>query len=230
MKLRPSDRVILVLLALALASFALYSWGKSGRPAEPSQVTAQVAAPDTIQPPAADTIPVPVRPGKAEREQAKAGKGGGLLTTSRYPGPPKWMTEGTKTEKLEKGETIDLNTADTLLLQKVPGIGPAFARRIFRYRERLGGYYVREQLQEVYGMDRERYEQIVPYLTIRTLPRRIFLSQDSVSRHPYLSFRQMDVLKRLLLKGDSITWQALMASKAFLRDDSLRLAPYLPIK
>ena len=227
MKLQKSDRVLLMLLAFALACFALYSWGTSGPSAKEATAPLALVSSDTVKVAKADTIPLPEKPLSPGTDEKKTK--GGILTTERYPGPPEWMKDGAKADKLSAGETIDLNKADTLMLQRVPGIGPAFARRIYKYRERLGGYFVREQLQEVYGMDRERYDQIKPFFEVKTPPRRIYLSPDSIGRHPYLSFRQMDVLKRHLLKGDTLTWPLLMKSKAFLRDDSLRLAPYLAL-
>ena len=47
-------------------------------------------------------------------------------------------------------EPVELNTADTLALTALPGIGPAFARGITKYRERLGGFTSLDQLNEVY--------------------------------------------------------------------------------
>ena len=53
--------------------------------------------------------------------------------------------------------SININEADSLDLLKLTGIGPAYAKRIKEYRERLGGFYRKEQLLEVYGMDEDRY-------------------------------------------------------------------------
>jgi DNA uptake protein ComE-like DNA-binding protein len=47
-------------------------------------------------------------------------------------------------------ERVEVNTADTAELVAVPGIGPAFARGIVKYRERLGGFHSLDQLSEVY--------------------------------------------------------------------------------
>ena len=87
-----------------------------------------------------------------------------------------------------------------------------------------------EQLQEVYGMDRERYEQIAPFFRIETAPSPLAISRDSIPRHPYLQWRHTKVLKELLRSGQEPTWEALMESGQFSTDDSLRLAPYLPLK
>jgi len=41
--------------------------------------------------------------------------------------------------KIEVGQTIDLNRADTTMLKRIPGVGSYFARAAIRYRDRLGG-------------------------------------------------------------------------------------------
>jgi len=55
---------------------------------------------------------------------------------------------------------VDLNQADSAGLDQIKGIGPAFANRILKYRERLGGFYKKEQLLEVYGLDSVKYNEI----------------------------------------------------------------------
>lgn len=49
----------------------------------------------------------------------------------------------------EKYVVVEINGADTLQLDGINGIGAAFARRIVKYRDKLGGFYKKEQLQEV---------------------------------------------------------------------------------
>jgi competence protein ComEA len=56
-------------------------------------------------------------------------------------------------KKIKKvAEMLDINQADSALLEKLPGIGPILAKRIIKYRSILGGYYSTQQLQEVYGL------------------------------------------------------------------------------
>ena len=45
---------------------------------------------------------------------------------------------------------VEINTADTNQLIELPGIGPAFARGIVKYRDRLGGFRSLDQLNEVW--------------------------------------------------------------------------------
>jgi len=63
---------------------------------------------------------------------------------------------------------VELNRADTLELTALKGIGPAFARRIVKYRERLGGFRSMDQLYEVYGMDSARIAGFAAQVTLDT--------------------------------------------------------------
>lgn len=95
---------------------------------------------------------------------------------------------------------IELNSADTLDLQRLKGIGPSFARRIVRYRERLGGYYDKSQLLEVWGMDTGRYHGIAANLTVnRDSVRKMDLNRVTFKKllsHPYFPF---EVAKTLII-------------------------------
>lgn len=72
---------------------------------------------------------------------------------------------------------VEVNTADTLRLQEVNGIGPAFARGIVKYRDRLGGFYSLEQLNEVYVL-RDKPDAVV------RLKERLLLDPRMVRRFP----------------------------------------------
>lgn len=217
LRFNKSDRVVLILLVVLILSYVLYS-GVTAK-----GLPGMTEVPDTIPPVVAKLDTVPQAPVEKEKNTPAP------IRTDRYPGPP---PESKRAEaylpKLKPGATIDLNSADTTLLKRVPGIGSSFARRIIKYRDLLGGYYVVEQLQEVYGMDRERYDAIHPYFTIGTEVRPLTLTIDSISYHPYLSWRHKRALRRLLEAEQPLDWSHLMATGDFTRDDSLRLAPYMP--
>jgi competence ComEA-like helix-hairpin-helix protein len=138
----------------------------------------------------------------------------------------------TKTEKLSEGETIELNTADSLDLKKLPGIGSAFANRIINYKKLLGGYHRIEQLQEVYGMYEELYEQIVPYLTINPNEKvRISAntaSLDKLKNHPYINFYQAKaIVETRKKKGNLEGTEELKLLEEFSEEDWIRIEPYL---
>jgi competence ComEA-like helix-hairpin-helix protein len=87
---------------------------------------------------------------------------------------------------------IEINSADTLDLQQIPGIGPSFARRIVKYRNMLGGFCKIEQLLEVYGMDSARYAGIYDHLLIDPAHiQQININTASIKElmvHPYIEF------------------------------------------
>lgn len=99
----------------------------------------------------------------------------------------------TKKENLPKAKVlIEINSADTMTLQQVAGIGPAFAKRIVTYRDKLGGFFDKSQLLEVFGMDTARYVQIAGHLDIdETKIRKMNLNKTGFKEmvaHPYLEF------------------------------------------
>ncbi|MBX7202836.1 MAG: helix-hairpin-helix domain-containing protein [Bacteroidia bacterium] len=84
---------------------------------------------------------------------------------------------------------IELNSADTTTLQTLRGIGPYWARRIVRHRDRLGGFYRKEQLLEMKGFGDSLYQIIAPQLTLdTTLLRFIVINSapdEEILNHPY---------------------------------------------
>ena len=93
---------------------------------------------------------------------------------------------------------VDINSADTLQLQQLRGIGPAFARRIVKYRSLLGGFANKEQLLEVYGMTEDRYRQFASQIIVDTsLITKIPINKATVEqlkRHPYLDYYQASAI------------------------------------
>ncbi|MDR0686441.1 MAG: helix-hairpin-helix domain-containing protein [Dysgonamonadaceae bacterium] len=134
--------------------------------------------------------------------------------------------------KLQKGEVIELNSADTIQLKMVPGIGSYYARSISNYRHLLGGYYRKEQLQEVDLMRVENYEKMVAYFYIDTLlitP--IPVNTASLGRlqaHPYLLFSKAKAITDLRReKGRINSIRELEVLEEFTSEDLERLRVYL---
>ncbi|MFM6953739.1 MAG: helix-hairpin-helix domain-containing protein [Sphingobacteriaceae bacterium] len=130
---------------------------------------------------------------------------------------------------------IELNTADSLALEQVSGIGPAFASRILKYRERLGGFYSLEQLKEVYGVDSAHFVQWMPQLQLNTgLLRKINIntaSFEEFKRHPYLSYKQINALLQYRKQHGAYATLADLKNIPLFTDEILRkLAPYLICK
>ena len=113
--------------------------------------------------------------------------------------PEQASTTKQELNRNHKNIIIELNTADTLTLQLLRGIGPTFARRIVAYRNRLGGFVSKEQLLEVYGFDEERYNAIATQVTVSTDSiSKIPINQVTIkrlARHPYLDpYQARDII------------------------------------
>ena len=100
----------------------------------------------------------------------------------------------------EKTEAVlvEINAADTLQLDKIKGIGAAFARRIVKYRARLGGFYKKEQLMEVFGLDSMKYHEIQDQFRVdesQIVKIEINTAQfETLKNHPYLTYKQINAI------------------------------------
>ena len=70
--------------------------------------------------------------------------------------------EERRTRPLEPGERIDLNTADSLELQRLPRVGPAMARAILETRSARGGIRTWHDLDAVPGVGDATLERLRP--------------------------------------------------------------------
>lgn len=101
-------------------------------------------------------------------------------------------------KKLKPGETIELNRADSARLTELTGIGPSLAVIIIRYRNRLGGFYRKEQLKEVYGVDSLEFAVLSNQVTVNPqLVQKIginTISFDQLRLFPYLTYKQVNAI------------------------------------
>lgn len=151
------------------------------------------------------------------------------LTSSSSEEPEKsTKTTFTYTEKYPEGTQIDLNTADTVNLKKIPGIGSYYARQIIRYREKLGGFSSLQQLQEIEGLpeDIERWF-VISNPTLRKIKINR-LTTDQLRKHPYLNFYQSKIITEHRRKyGPIKDIKSLSLYEEFTAKDLERLSPYL---
>lgn len=93
---------------------------------------------------------------------------------------------------------VSINVADSMSLLEIKGIGPAFASRIVKYRNRLGGFVNKDQLREVFGIDSAKFDQIKDQLIIdEENIQFININQvtfEDLKRNPYLSYKQMNAI------------------------------------
>lgn len=122
---------------------------------------------------------------------------------------------------------IELNKSDSLDWMQLPGIGPVYTKRILAYRKKLGAYYSKQQLTEVYGMDEEKLAVIDTFLLCcdsidRKLKLNTMAAKDLV-KHPYIdwntanaivkyrkqngNYKTIDDLKKIYLINDSLLFR-----------------------
>ncbi len=135
-------------------------------------------------------------------------------------------------QKFKQDTLLELNEADTLLLQRVPGIGRGFAYRIVHYRTQLGGFYSKEQLHEIAGVNDTLYGQWVDWFWVDTQRvHKLQVHKESLTRlyrHPYLNFEQAKILRTLAREQGALQgMDDLQLLEEFDAADRHRLRPYL---
>lgn len=68
--------------------------------------------------------------------------------------------------KLQRGQTLDINTASEAELTQLPGVGPSLARRIVEYRQDNGPFATVDDLQNVSGIGPSKFAKMQPYVTV----------------------------------------------------------------
>lgn len=135
-------------------------------------------------------------------------------------------------KKEQKSVMINLNTTDSIELLDLYGIGPAFAARIIKYRDLLGGYYNKEQLLEVYGMDTERYQGFernvfADSTQVKRIPINI-IGYRELLKHPYITPRQANTVVQYRTQHGHYREAANLLEIEILNEDFLRkIEPYL---
>lgn len=130
--------------------------------------------------------------------------------------------------KYPEGTVIDLNTADTTALKRIPGIGSGLARMIVAYRNRLGGFYNIAQLQEVPHVG----EELNKWFKIESDSlHRLRVNRDGLDRlraHPYMNFYKAKAIVEYRRKRGKIkSLSRLSLFEEFSEEDLRRLSPYL---
>lgn len=130
--------------------------------------------------------------------------------------------------KIREGEHVVLNTADTSMLRKVPGIGAYYAKEIVRYGKWLGGYVHVSQLDEIDNFPKEAKKYFVitdPHPQKLSINK---LTLQQLRRHPYINYYQAKaIVDYRRLHGDIKSLRDLRFSSDFTDEDIRRLEPYI---
>lgn len=140
-----------------------------------------------------------------------------------------------KQEKFQEPTRVELNTADTTLLKKIPGIGSTTALNIIRYRDQLGGFYSPLQLGE--KLKWEKAQEMLPEWVSQWMAadpgqiRKLNVNHSdfkTLVHHPYLNYEQVKALFNYRRNwGNLSSIEALKQLEEFSEDDIQRLRFYL---
>jgi DNA uptake protein ComE-like DNA-binding protein len=127
---------------------------------------------------------------------------------------------------------IDLNTCDSAMLVRLPGIGPVLSVRIIKYRHLLGGFARVDQIKEVYGLPVETFELIKGRLIAdSTRITRININSATykeILRFPYFEKYEVGaILKYRELKGKITGINDLIENKLITSEKASKIVPYL---
>jgi len=138
-----------------------------------------------------------------------------------------WLTE----RKYSAKAPVEINSADSIAIVFLKGIGPGFTKRIMKYRALLGGFHSLNQLKEVWGMTDSTFmilssqivlnDQLITKIPINAI------DLNSLKKHPYFNFQTAQALINYRNKHGRLT-EADILNSGVLSSDKLKLIlPYM---
>jgi len=136
-------------------------------------------------------------------------------------------------EKSNSDLVVDLNSATNDTLERIPGIGPYFAKKIIEYRQKLGGFVGKEQLLEIWKFDEQKYNSVADFVVLGDAPlTKININTASMEvlfDHPYISYSVANSIVKMRIHRHYNTIEEI--KKSVLIDEELfrKLKPYLEV-
>ena len=102
-------------------------------------------------------------PSRRDLRVGQRAASGRPASSSPYARP---SSNGSSSEKLrEPGQGfVNINTADSAEMQRLPGVGPSTAQKIIDYRAQIGRFSSVEQLMDVRGIGEKKLEKMRPFI------------------------------------------------------------------
>ncbi|MFT6850883.1 MAG: competence protein ComEA [Sphingobacteriales bacterium] len=125
---------------------------------------------------------------------------------------------------------IDINLADSLELIELPGIGPFYASRILKFRNKLGGFYSKDQLDEVYGIKPDVSQNLKKIVTINGIVKSIKINQsdyDGLKGHPYIDGKMAGRILRHIKHNGPLVESDFLAMAGMDSAKVQKVLPYL---
>ncbi len=140
-----------------------------------------------------------------------------------------------KTSDLKLKKKLDINSASVEDLQKINGIGEKLSARIIKFRDRLGGFLVDDQLYEVYYLEQEVADRVLEKFTVVNKPEivKINVNTATVAELSKLTYIQKGVAQRIVnyrnLNGRINSLNELSNIEGFPSERIDRIALYLSL-
>ena len=131
-----------------------------------------------------------------------------------------------------KIKKLNLNTADSLQLLSLRGIGPYYAHKILEYRRRLGGMFTSaEQLLEIEGFEKERLDGFAQSIEVTHGRPRFSLwsaTRSELAAHPYIGSYAAKGIARYKSLTDTAVWSLEdLAEKGIVSPENASRLTYL---
>lgn len=115
-------------------------------------------------------------------------------------------------KQIVQAPKLELNTADSISLEALRGIGPYYASKIIRYRQKLGGYHSAGQLKEL----KMKYFDADSAAHLFTADPKFIVKKDlstmtfkEVLQHPYLEYEDVKLIFNAKRKYQTISFAIL---------------------
>ncbi|MDO6473078.1 helix-hairpin-helix domain-containing protein [Maribacter sp. 1_MG-2023] len=147
----------------------------------------------------------------------------------------KTSNASTSSYKAKKAIWKDLNTATAEDLKKISGIGEKLSARIIKFRDRLGGFLIDDQLFDVYGLEADVVERALKQFKVITKPDIIKINVNTATAEELskLIYLQKHVAESIVnyrnLNGSINSLNDLVKVEEFPAERINRIALYLSL-
>ena len=134
-------------------------------------------------------------------------------------------------------QKLPINSATAEDLKKVYGIGDKLSRRIINYRDKLGGFAVKEQLNDVYGLSPEVIERLWQDFEIKNPNKniqKIALNEANIielAKNPYITYQlAKKIVSYRTIHGAFTNFDELLKVEDYPADKHKQITLYLTLK
>ena len=154
-----------------------------------------------------------------------------LIPKKEYNRDSVFANKHTYEKKIFTRELVEINTADSLAIVFLKGIGPGFTKRIMKYSTLLGGFHSISQLKEVYGMTDSVFLSLSTQIkldvnAITKIPINA-IDFNSLRKHPYFNFQLAQAVINFRNKHGKLNESDIKNLGVFSEEKLSLILPYL---